>query len=466
MSPSPGTRAAAILLAAWLCGCSGQTLETTRQDREAEAEAGRTADDRALRGPFPEQPVDEMQVYRPIPDPGRWREYRTHRFDADLTDEQREGIEKLESIGYVSGSRRAMTADGVSRYDMLRAYQGYNFYVSGHAPEAILMDMEGALLHRWRMDFRSLWPDYPVSDSNPATQYWRRAYLFENGDILALFDYLGIVKLDPSSNLVWANPIRSHHDLEVMPDGDIYVLTAEARLIPQVNESEPVQEDFVVVLGPDGREKKRISVLKSFENSFTGDVWQKTLGSSGDVYHTNSLDVLDGRIAHVVPEFKRGNLLVYLLNVKTIAVIDPELERVVWVRTAGTERLGRHDPKILPNGHMMLFHNFGPGSESRVIEIDLGLNSTRWEYSGGREDPFYSSSCGTAQRLPNGNTLVTESDNGRAFEVTPDKQVVWQFISPHRAGPEEEFIATLFDLVRIPPDFPLEWADAGRADPD
>ena len=35
------------------------------------------------------------------------------------------------------------------------------------------------------------------------------------------------------------------------------------------------------------------------------------------------------------------------------------------------------------------------------------------------------------QRLANGNTLITESVNGRAFEVTADGRIVWEFLAPH-----------------------------------
>ena len=35
------------------------------------------------------------------------------------------------------------------------------------------------------------------------------------------------------------------------------------------------------------------------------------------------------------------------------------------------------------------------------------------------------------QRLPNGNTLITEGSDGRVFEVTPEHEIVWEFISPY-----------------------------------
>jgi len=56
--------------------------------------------------------------------------------------------------------------------------------------------------------------------------------------------------------------------------------------------------------------------------------------------------------------------------------------------------------------------------------------------------------------MPNGNTLIVESEPGRVFEVAPDGEIVWEFVSPHRL---DDRVAHVFDLVRIPPDFPVDW---------
>ena len=64
---------------------------------------------------------------------------------------------------------------------------------------------------------------------------------------------------------------------------------------------------------------------------------------------------------------------------------------------------------------------------------------------------------GTSQRLPNGNTLITESENGRAFEVVPGGDIVWEYNNPHRAGARGEYIGVLFEVDRLPSDFPLGW---------
>ena len=64
------------------------------------------------------------------------------------------------------------------------------------------------------------------------------------------------------------------------------------------------------------------------------------------------------------------------------------------------------------------------------MEIDPETNTVVWNYSDARQQSFYSHAQGGAQRLPNGNTLVTEAWFGRLFQVTPEGEVVWEFINP------------------------------------
>lgn len=90
-------------------------------------------------------------------------------------------------------------------------------------------------------------------------------------------------------------------------------------------------------------------------------------------------------------------------------------------------------------------------------ELDPLTGRVEWTYGGAADQHIYSWCCGMARRLPNGNTLVVESQAGRAFEVTPDQRVVWDFVNPHRAGPNDELIAQLFDLVRLPLDYGRSW---------
>ena len=93
-----------------------------------------------------------------------------------------------------------------------------------------------------------------------------------------------------------------------------------------------------------------------------------------------------------------------------------------------------------------------------MIELDPSNGETRWSYRGTPERPFYSEFCGASQRLANGNTLITESGQGRAFEVTSAGDIVWEFHNPHRAGENGEFVASLLELLRLPREFPTHWA--------
>ena len=69
---------------------------------------------------------------------------------------------------------------------------------------------------------------------------------------------------------------------------------------------------------------------------------------------------------------------------------------------------------------------------------------------------------GSVQRLPNGNTLVTDSFAGRAFEVTRERQVVWRFDNPARAGEKGEFVAVVPELVRVDAGVAASWLPQSR----
>lgn len=100
-------------------------------------------------------------------------------------------------------------------------------------------------------------------------------------------------------------------------------------------------------------------------------------------------------------------------------------------------------PKGLPGaGNILLFNN--GGNYSLVTEFNPVTMEVVWEYYGralGYAEShslahyFFSPSISGAQRLPNGNTLITEGDGGRIFEVTPECETVWEFINPDYSWP-------------------------------
>jgi hypothetical protein len=177
-----------------------------------------------------------------------------------------------------------------------------------------------------------------------------------------------------------------------------------------------------------------------------------------DPFHSNSIQLLDGTVSERSPAFRAGNVLLSIRELDTIAVIDLDAQRVAWAMSGLWRR--QHDATLLPNGHILLFDNQHGLGVSEVLEFDPFTQAIEWSYAGSEERPFYSAACGASYRLRNGNTLIVESDNGRALEVTNEGTTVWEYVNPHRAGEEDELIATLFDVVRLPSDFPTSWMRA------
>jgi len=367
--------------------------------------------------------------------------------------------EKLEALGYATGSVPAGDKSGVSVHDSDRAYKGFNLYCSGHAAEAVLMDMDGRVVHTWSKNFFEVWPLYPVGN-NRNTRFFRRVHLLENGHLLAIYEGLGIVRLDADSNLVWKSGCRAHHDLFVDKNGDIYALARRLTKNPYSKEQKPMLEDFVVVLDKNGKEKRRASIHRAFkisdEYSHITRIRMRRYQDEADPFHTNTIKLLDGGIRDTMPDFTDGRLLICLRYTDTVAVMDMDMEKIVWAQTGPYRR--QHDAQILENGNMLVFDNLGKKGRSQILEFDPATMDVVWSYEDSEEHAFFTETCGTVQRLENGNTLITESDPGRAFEITPEGETVWEFHNPNRAGENDEFVATLFEVERLEPDLDISWA--------
>ena len=389
-------------------------------------------------------------------DYGRWRKGRPL---PELTAEQREEITRLEAIGYLSGTVAAGPLAGVTTHDEDRTQAGLNLIVSGHRPQADLMTMDGRTLHSWTMPYTEAFPEKKVSEqgarvrrnaTEPGTNHhmWRRARLLPGGELLAIYEFNGLVRVDKDSSVIWAWDEQAHHDMDVDPRGHVHVLCRGAHLVPSFNEERPVLEDYLVVLNEKGREVRRISILECLENSEFAHHLDPMRERGGDILHTNTIQILDGRHAALSPVFAKGNLLISPRNLNLLAIVDPREKKVVWTRTGSWHR--QHEPVLRDDGKMLLFDNGRAWRRrSAVLVIDPLSGEVEWSYQENEPDVFFSQFCGSVQPLANGNVLVTESIYGRAFEMTPDKKIVWEYHNPYRAGKKNELVATLFDVVRI-----------------
>ncbi|MBD3366944.1 MAG: hypothetical protein GF405_02070 [Candidatus Eisenbacteria bacterium] len=403
------------------------------------------------------EPLPRSGVKTP---PGRWQRARDTQ-SGELTEEQKEEIEKLESIGYLAGYKTAPMSSGVTYYDPERTSPGYNFYTSGHFPGALLVDMEGNVVHEWRAEFTSVFPDRHDLIQADRTNRWRYAHLYENGDVLGIYEGAGMVKLTADSEVVWGFLSGCHHDVDVLEDGTIYVLGRTAHVVERINPYRPILEDYFIILNEDGTERKRISILEAFERSRFVNIFEAAcMDHVGDIFHTNAIEVLDDRLKDEIPAFREGNVLISIRRLDCIAVLDIEAEEIVWMDMGLW--LKQHQPTVMDDGTILVFDNVGHGGASRVFQYDPVTTEITWSYAADPPGSFYTKAGGACHRLPNGNTLITESDNGRAFEVTPSGEIVWEYRNPERAGKQDELIATLFDVSRIPESFTRSWLEVGR----
>jgi hypothetical protein len=336
---------------------------------------------------------------------------------------------------------------GVKHYDPDEAYRGLTLYTSEHEQAANLVGMEGNVVHRWELPFREVWTDPPHVDRpvDASQILWNAVHLYPNGDLLASYSAdgdtphgYGLVKMTAESEVVWRFADRTHHDIEVGPEGDIYVLTHEVRDRDEVaselgGDSAFVIDDEIVRLSPGGEVRGRWSLADLLGESSSKHVLRLWFDrrTAWDPLHANDVDVVGEAFARHHAFAEPGQLLVSLRALDALVLVDPADETVEWVERGPW--VAQHDPDLLANGHILVFDNHGhpgPDGASRIVEYAPAERAVVWEYVGTEARPFYSNWQGGQLPLPNGNLLVVESVGGRIFEVTRDGEVVWEFRNP------------------------------------
>ncbi len=362
------------------------------------------------------------------------------------------------ALPYLQGYFKAPEKTKVTVYNRELSDKGYNLYSSGHAAYASLMDMKGHVLHEWTYASKKVWPQKTNDETTP---FWENIYLYPNGDLLAIYHNGGIIKIDKDSRLLWSYDCTAHHDIDVDNDGNIYTVTNDwVKLKSDVL----IIDNAILILSAEGKLVKKISLLSLMhksKNLYVEPLLKRVVGmalnNTQDVYHTNTLQIIDKRTAVPrSPVFREGNILISFLTLSTIAVIDPKMEEIVWIAGPRLWIEGQHNATLLQNGHMLVFDNHYQGrkDQSRVLEFTPLTKQIVWEYM---EKDFYSDTHGSEQRLANGNTLIVEANKGRAIEVTADKKIAWEFLNPNTTGQNHELIAAIFVMYRIDPATTTSW---------
>jgi hypothetical protein len=329
------------------------------------------------------------------------------------------------------------------------AFQGYTLCtfasMTKSGTQAVLLNMKGETVHQWTTSFSKVWdkaphlPD-PVRDSLVC---FFGCHLYPNGDLVIVFHGLennsngyGLAKLDKDSNILWKYSARVHHDVDVGEDGTIYAVKHEVvKDMPKGLEKIPTPclVDYLVMLSPDGKELKQpISILEALRDSGYSLLLSSLLegpprrnatpGVPLDMFHTNCVRVLRQSLAPRFPFLKPGQVLISMRELDALAALDPQSGSMVWAATGPWRR--QHDPQFLDNGNLLIFDNRGLPKRSRVLEYDPKTQAFPWSYSGPSKGSFFTSERGMSQRLPNGNTLIVNSEGKEILEVSPTKEVV------------------------------------------
>jgi hypothetical protein len=387
----------------------------------------------------------------------------------ELNTETKSAVEDLLSLPYLAFVEDDPNPEkkGVTFYNENLSYPGQNIYISRGLNGARLLDMNGSTLHAW----------YPSTGFNKS--FWWLPSIDKEGNIMVVVSKIGLVKMDRASNIQWISkgaddPYlkengRYHHDFEVSDNGDIYVLGEQIRYIDHKSQTIPIRDHYIVTLSSTGDPKDVISFYDILGDQIPYD-WLDKIASKVnpydwldkiaskvnqgirirrrdiDVFHSNALE----EIPHDIGIAKKGDILFCVRNLDLIGILDHETKKIKW--SWGPGILDRpHHPTVLENGNILVFDNGYHRNYSRILEINPATKEIVWKYEADLKEEFYTKERGSNQRLPNGNTLITESDKGHVFEVTKDGEIVWEFWNP--VSNEDGKRGTIERMMRLEPDF-------------
>ena len=195
----------------------------------------------------------------------------------------------------------------------------------------------------------------------------------------------------------------------------------------------------------------------------------------GDIFHVNCASYLGPNKWYDAGDerFKPDNIIMDSREANIMWIIDHETGHVVWqvgpdftatpeLRIFGTI-VGPHHTHMIPKGlpgegNIMVYDNGGwagygaPNQfskiglkvtrrdSSRVVEFDPTTLEIVWECKGLAKNSaggfdfngnyFYSPLTSSAQRMPNGNTVICEGCSAKLMEFTPEGELVWEYMFP------------------------------------
>jgi outer membrane protein assembly factor BamB len=332
---------------------------------------------------------------------------------------------------------------GLRACDSTRTFPGFTLFAPlfVESRAVYLIDLQGKIVHSWNMP-------YSPGLSGYLTE---RGTLYYNGrspenNFLSRFPFKGGVALeaDWSGKVLWeVRHPDHHHDGILLRNGNV-LLDCMGQVPDEIARR---------VKGGIEEPEMRSEQYLSRPKTDTGKMYSSHLAEvtpAGKIvwdWRTwEHLDPVADGIAEIqaprtmwhqgnsVKELPDGDILASFRPTSTVVRISRNTGKIVWKLGPPTV-CGQHAPTPLADGNILIFDNGVHRLDdsmpySRVIEVNPGTNEIVWKYQDSPAWNFFSPRMGCAQRLPNGNTLITESSFGRFFEVTKEGEIVWEYVNP------------------------------------
>ena len=334
-------------------------------------------------------------------------------------------------IGPVEQNRLRRFGTGVTAWDPNKTFDGLTVFSPNLGTSAYAIDMEGKVVNQW-----------DIAGPDSSSRVWMVRAL-ENGNLFAfvyepagdappfVFKGARLQELDWQGKVVWefADP-HAHHDATVLPNGNLLILRAE-----------PVPHDMAARLrgGAPGTEQDTVWTDWVVEATRDGEVvweWHAWQHLDPSIEVINPPDTrAEWTHANSVFQIPNGDLLISFRNINLVAIVSRTTGDVTWDLRPPTVAQ-QHHATMLENGHVMIFDNGAHRLDSavpysRVIQVEVESKEIVWQHADPTLLNFFSPFISSAQRLANGNTLITEGNFGRIFEVTADHELVWEYVSPY-----------------------------------
>jgi len=341
----------------------------------------------------------------------------------------------------------------VTFYEPSKAYDGCTLFSVAGRNDVWIINMQGQIVHHWDLPY-------------PAGEYGcllSNGNLFYQGSVpieeapLPTFGGIGghLLEVDWDNNLVSKYDDLYHtHDAQRMENGNFMIV----RYVPA-----PKSITSRVRGGIPGTEHEGTmwaNVLREVDPNTGKVAWEwlayEHLDPESDII-CPSEQRIEWTHCNTVQILANGDILTSFRSINTIAIIDKKTGDIKWKWGPG-ELCHQHDPTMLDSGNILIFDNgahrrsSGP-SYSRVLEVNPKTNRIEWEYKDNPVYEFFSGVAGGCQRLPNGNTLITESCLGRIFEVTLSGELVWEFVNPFYSYWQDQHQNFIYRAYRYGPNY-------------